>query len=309
MKDKYPYLLLVLANIIWGGNFVVGNIGKEFFPPFTFSLLRWVIAFLILTPFMFKGFMKNRYLFWKYKWIILLLSFTGVAGYNTLIYYSMHWTTSINAAVINSITPIFIAILSIFILSEKISSAQIIGICFSVTGVLFTLSRGSLDNLAAFTFNKGDLLVIIAVLFWALYSILVKKYAPVLPTYSTFYVTTFIGSIMLVPFSLTEIMDSSSVFIFNFESIGILLYVGFLAAIVAFLSWNTGVPLVGAAKAGIYLNLLPIFAAIFAPIFTDEVLMWYQIVGGMIVIVGVLISSQTKKSLLIVNRKKSGSSY
>lgn len=309
MKDKYPYLLLVLANIIWGGNFVVGNIGKDFFPPFTFSLLRWLIAFLILTPFMYKDFLKERFLFWKYKWVILLFSFTGVAGYNTLIYFSLHWTTSINAAVINSITPIFIAILSIIILSERINTAQIIGIVFSVVGIMFTLSKGSLTNLTSFAFNKGDLLVLLAVLFWALYSILVKKYSSVLPTYTTFYVTTFIGAIMLVPLSLTEMADPSVELIINFQSIGILLYVGFLASIVAFLSWNTGVPLVGAAKAGIYLNLLPIFSAIFAPIFTEEVLMWYQVVGGMIVIVGVLFSSQTKKSLLLTTQKKSSNSY
>ncbi|WP_019241638.1 MULTISPECIES: DMT family transporter [Bacillus] len=296
MNKNYPYVLLVVANIFWGGNFVLGSIGKEYFPPFTFAFLRWLIAFLVLTPFLFQAFLRDRQVLWNHKWIILLMSATGVAGYNTLIYISLHWTTSINAAVINPITPIFIAILSIIILSEKITRSQVLGIIFSIIGVLFTISRGSLDNITSFTFNKGDLLVLIAVLIWALYSIYVKKYANILPTYTSFYITTFIGLIMLAPFFLYEMARSTQHIIWNPTSISIIFYVGFFAAVIAFLCWNNGVAKVGAAKAGIYLNLLPIFAAILAPLLTDEVIRWYQIVGGVIVIFSVIISSRTKKS-------------
>ncbi|MFB6468486.1 DMT family transporter [Cytobacillus sp. Hz8] len=303
MKEKYPYILLVLANIIWGGNFVVGSIAKDYFPPFTFSLIRWLIAFVLLTPFLYKSLIRDHNILLKHKWALLLLSITGVSGYNTLLYLSLHWTTSINAAVINPITPIFIAILSVVILSERVEGAQMIGILFSIIGVLFIMTKGSFGNLASFSFNKGDLLVLLAVFVWALYSICLKKYAGTLPLYSTFYVTTFVGSILLIPFSLFELKFTSQPLIWNISSISILFYVGFFAAIVAFLSWNIGVTKVGAARAGNYLNLLPVFAAILAPILTNESIMWYQIVGGIIVIAGVVISSKIKKSpLSMVNK-------
>lgn len=300
MKEKYPYLLLVLANVIWGGNFVVGSIAKDYFPPFTFSLMRWVIAFLLLTPFMYKSLIRDRQILWQNKWVLLLFSITGISGYNTLLYLSLHWTTSINAAVINPITPIFIAILSVIILSERVAGAQILGIIFSIIGVLFIMAKGSIENLASFSFNKGDLLVLLAVFVWALYSIYLKKYAHILPIYSTFYITTFIGLILLVPFSLFELGFSTQPFIWNISSISILFYVGFFAAIIALLSWNIGVAKVGAARAGNYLNLLPVFAAILAPLLTDETIEWYQIVGGIIVIAGVAISSKIKKSPMTV---------
>lgn len=305
MKEKYPYLLLVLANGIWGGNFVVGSIATEYFPPFTFSLMRWIIAFVILTPFMYKSLMRDWNLLWNHKWAILLLSITGVSGYNTLLYLSLHWTTSINAAVINPITPVLIAILSIIILSERVEGAQMVGILFSIIGVLFILSMGSFENLASFSFNNGDLLVLLAVFVWALYSIYLRKYANILPIYSTFYFTTLIGSIILVPFSIVELSSSTQHLIWNLGSISILFYVGFFAAIVAFLSWNIGVARVGAARAGNYLNLLPVFAAILAPLLTDESIQWYQITGGMIVIVGVIISSKIKKNPVTILKGES----
>ncbi|MFC3885782.1 DMT family transporter [Bacillus songklensis] len=293
IKNQYAYFLLVLANMIWGGNFVIGRIGGDYFPPFTFSLFRWIIAFLLLTPFMLKRLKADWNVLWRHKWILLLLTMTGVAGYNTILYFALHFTTSINAAVVNSTTPLFIGIFSIFILKERITSIQVAGISLSIIGVIFILSKGSLEILQTLSFNVGDLYVLIAVVCWSLYSIIIKKYSNILPTNTTLYITSFIGIFMLMPFSMFELKQPDVEVVFTPFSIFILLYVGVLASIVAFLSWNTGVPKAGAAKSGIFLNLLPVFAAIFATIFTNESLVWYQIVGGFIVIFGVLLSSKT----------------
>ena len=296
-KTRYAYFLLILANMIWGGNFVIGRIGADYFPPFTFSLLRWLVALLILTPFMVKRLKADWNILWRYKWILLLLTVTGIAGYNTIIYFSLHFTTSINAAVVNSITPLFIAIFSIFVLKERLAFVQVIGISLSITGIIFILSKGSLGALQAFSFNIGDLFVLIAVVCWSLYSVVVKKYATVLPAQTTLYITSFMGAVMLLPFSMFELNRPDVHVVFTPMSIFILFYVGILASIIAFLSWNTGVPRVGAAKSGIFLNLLPVFATIFATVFTNESLLWYQIIGGIIVIFGVLLSSTAPKTV------------
>lgn len=107
-KGNYPYLLLILANMIWGGNFVIGRVAADYFPPLTFSLLRWLLAFLVLSLFMRNRLKSDWRILRNHKWILLLLSVTGIAGYNTIIYFSLHYTTSINAAVVNSTTPLFI---------------------------------------------------------------------------------------------------------------------------------------------------------------------------------------------------------
>lgn len=294
-NKKYGFLMLILANMIWGGNFVIGRIGVDYFPPLLFSLMRWIIAFSLLTPFMVKKLKSDWNIIWQHKRILLLLAVTGVAGYNTIIYFALQYTTSINASVVNSTTPLFIAILAIFILREKLLAHQAAGILLSVFGILYIISKGSIEVFLSWSINAGDLYVLAAVIMWASYSVIGKKYSNVLPVLTSFYASTFIGILLLVPLSLIEYLVLEKTPVFTLTSAGILLYVGFLASIMAFLSWNFGVSLIGAAKAGVFLNLLPIFAIIFALCFTEEKLYLYQIIGGGIVTLGVVISS--KKSL------------
>jgi drug/metabolite transporter (DMT)-like permease len=298
-NKKYGFLMLILANMIWGGNFVIGRIGVDYFPPLLFSLMRWIIAFLLLTPFMVKKLKRDWNIIWEHKRILLLLAVTGVAGYNTIIYFALQYTTSINASVVNSTTPLFIAILAIFILREKLLARQAAGILLSVFGILYIISKGSIEMFLSWKINAGDLYVLAAVIMWALYSVIGKKYSDVLPLLSSFYASSFIGILLLAPLSFIEYLVMERNPVFTLTSAGILLYVGFLASIMAFLSWNFGVSLIGAAKAGVFLNLLPVFAIIFALCFTEEKLYLYQIIGGGIVALGVVLSS--KKSLRLKN--------
>lgn len=103
--------------------------------------------------------------------------------------------------------------------------------------------------------------------------------------------TSFIGILLLAPLSIIELETGGTPVVFTPASLMILLYVGLFASIVAFLSWNLGVAKAGAAKSGVFINLLPIFAAIFATLFNGESLIWYQLAGGGIVLLGVLLSS------------------
>lgn len=169
------FLLLILANMIWGGNFVIGRIGVDFFPPVLFSLMRWLIAFLLLTPFMTKQLKNDWNIIRKHMKILLLLAVTGIAGYNTIIYFALQYTTSINASVVNSTTPLFIAILAVFLLREKLFAHHAAGIILSVFGILFVISKGSVEVFLSWEINAGDFYVLAAVFMWALYSVIVKN--------------------------------------------------------------------------------------------------------------------------------------
>lgn len=308
-NNKYGFTLLILANMIWGGNFVIGRIGVEYFPPILFSFLRWMIAFLLLTPFMIKPLKKDWKILRQHKPVLLLLAVTGVAGYNTIIYFALQYTTSINASVVNSTTPLFIAIFAVFILKEKLSWHGAAGIMMSVFGISFIISRGSFDAFISWSINAGDLYVVLAVVMWALYSVIGKKFSGILPGLSAFYVTSFLGIIILAPLSVIEYKLTETVPSFSIASGVILLYVGFFASIVAFLSWNYGVSIIGASKAGVFLNLLPVFAIIFAVLFTAESLYPYQAIGGGIVILGVLLSSMSSYPFKKEDIKQNSISY
>jgi len=289
-----PQALLVFATLLWGGNFVIGRAVAGDIPPITFAFLRWLVAFIIFLPIAYHR-TKNEWPMLKQNFgAVILLALTGVAAFNTLVYIGLHYTTSINASLMNSTTPIMIYILSFLLLKERLTSFQAIGTLVSLTGVLFIISGGSLESLLAFSFNKGDLIVLAAVFCWSVYSLLIKKYAGKLPGYSTFLVTIAIGALMLLPFTAYELLTTPQTIEWSISTISAILYVGIVASIVAFLSWNTGVIALGANKAGIYLNFIPVFATIFAVIFLNEQLLIAQVVGGIAVIAGVFISTIRK---------------
>lgn len=292
---KYPpQLLLILATLLWGGNFVIGRAVAGEIPPITLAFLRWVVAFAVFFPIAYQRTRKE----WntlKQNWgAVIMLALTGVASFNTLVYIGLYDTTSINASLMNSSTPIVIYILSFIFLKERLTKYQLAGTMLSLIGVLFIISGGSLQSLLGFSFNKGDLIVLVAVCCWSIYSLLIKKYASRLPGYSTFLVTIAIGALMLLPFTLYELLTTSQTIVWSTTTIGAIFYVGVIASIVAFLSWNTGVVALGVNKAGIYLNFIPLFASIFAVIFLNEKLLLAQLIGGVTIIVGVFISSIKK---------------
>lgn len=287
-----PQLLLVLATLLWGGNFVIGRAVAGDIPPITLAFLRWCVAFIVFLPIAYSR-VKREWPMIKTHWpAVIVMAITGVACFNTLVYIGVYYTTSINASLMNSSTPIIIYILSFIFLKERLSKFQLIGTALSLAGVAFILSKGSLETLLSFSFNKGDLVVLIAVFCWGVYSLLVKQYAGRLPGYSTFLITISLGVIMLLPFTIYELMTTSVDIVWSPSTIGAILYVGIVASIIAFLSWNNGVVALGANKASIYLNFIPLFAAIFAVLFLGEDLLLAQVIGGLAVICGVLLASK-----------------
>ena len=275
-----PQLLLVLATLLWGGNFVIGRAVTGDIPPITLAFLRWCVAFIVFLPIVYSR-VRREWPMIKANWpAVIVMAITGVACFNTLVYIGVSYYDVINASLMNSSTPIIIYILSFIFLKERLSKFQLIGTALSLSGVMFILSKGSLETLLSFSFNKGDLIVLIAVFCWSVYSLLVKQYAGRLPGYSMFLVTIALGIIMLLPFTIYELMTTSVEIIWSPSTISAIFYVGIAASIVAFLSWNNGVVALGANKASIYLNFIPLFATIFAVLFLNEDLLIAQVIGG-----------------------------
>ncbi|MGX9134501.1 DMT family transporter [Rummeliibacillus sp. JY-2-4R] len=282
-----PIVLLLIATILWGGNFVIGRAVAHDIPPYTLAFLRWCVALIVFLPITYSVLKRDWPQIKKHWFIVLLFGFTGVASFNTLVYIALHYTTSINASLMNMLTPVIIYILSFVFLKEKLNRNQMIGTIISFIGVITIISNGSINVLQHFSFNKGDLIVIIAVVLWSIYSLLVKHYSKELPGNSTFLVSIVVGIIILLPFYIHETYSTTMVIHWSFTTIFAIIYTGVLASIVAFIAWNTGVVRLGANRAGIYLNFIPVFASIFAVIFIGEKVMLSQLIGGLLVVIGV----------------------
>lgn len=287
-----PQLLLVLATVLWGGNFVIGRAISNDISPFTLALLRWAVALIVFYPIIAKKLKHDWPKLKEHYLAVILMAVTGVAAFNTLVYIGVHYTTSINASLMNSSTPIMIYILSFIFLKDRLNWQQAVGTTISLVGVLFILTGGSLEQLLSMQFNKGDLIVLVAVLCWAIYSIVVKRYAGKLPGDTTFFATIVLGFLLLIPFAGYEQFVLNTSINWSLSTVLAIIYVGTFASIVAFLCWNKGVVAIGANRASIFLNFIPLFATIFAVLFIDESPVIAQFIGGVAIIIGVIIASK-----------------
>lgn len=296
-------MLLIYATLFWAGNFTFGKALVEYVPPVTLSLMRWSLSFAVFFPFAWKELKANhRVLRTEWK-TLLLLSFTGLATFNSLTYVSVQYTSSINAALMNSFTPVLVAILSFIFLQDRLRYQQWIGILISFAGVTWIITDGNIRHLLTLHFNKGDLIMSVAILSWAIYSLTMKKYGSRLPQKAAFLVTIGIAIVILFPFATWEtlVRESWSIPTLHWLSV---IYVGVFPSVISFICWNKAVIDVGPSKASTYLHLIVVFASLFGVLFLGEKIVMSQIMGGLFVITGVYLVSMQKMKPLSLNETK-----
>ena len=166
-------IVLCLASLFWSGNFVIGRLAsvESLVSPLSLGFYRWVIAFIILTPFCFSKAFKELPLLKKQPGVVFLIILTGPTLFNTLVYVGLTSTTVINALLIISTTPMLIIIFNRLIYNTQTNIYQMIGIIISLVGVSYVITKGNYQNIFASDFYTGDFFILLAVTSWALYSI------------------------------------------------------------------------------------------------------------------------------------------
>ena len=286
----FPYLLLILAVFFWSVNFIVGRAVRLDVPPIGLAFWRWSGASLLIF------FPALRHL--KHDWkqarknlpILLLLSATGVAVFNTLVYMGLQQTIVINAVLMQSMMPVLIVVMSFLFFKEKIYRLQAFGIALSLSGALSIILKGDPSLLGSLSINRGDLLIFIAVICYAAYSVLLRR-RPAIHPLSLVAITFVIGSAMLLPFYLWE---SLAVRPMNWDAttVGAVCYVAIFPSIMSYICFNRGVELVGASRAGLFLYLMPVFGSIMAIAFLGESLRWYHGTGIGLIALGLVLATR-----------------
>ncbi|GLX68174.1 DMT family transporter [Paenibacillus glycanilyticus] len=286
MKAK-AWLFLVLANLFWAGNLIFGKTVTAEFPPIWAAFLRWAIAAIVLIPMAQLVEKPNWRKVWKANWgILMFLSLVGVVFYTLLTYTALQHTSPTNGSLINSLTPAVMIILSLLFLKEKVTGRQGAGLVLSFVGVLTVLTKGHLLDAFGISYNEGDGILLIAVFLWAIYSI-VSKRAQHLPPITFVAFTAFIGVICMIPLLFIQPLQTEHITVLGVSGV---IYLGLFPSIGSFLFWNQGVKALGPGKASITMNLMPIFTAILS-VLTGQQLLASQVVGGVIVIAGMLLSA------------------
>jgi drug/metabolite transporter (DMT)-like permease len=290
------YLLLALTTLFWAGNIVLARMIHLDIPPVTLATLRWGLAWLIISPFFIPKFVNNWRLICHHYKILLALSIIGVASFNTLIYIGLTVTTATNATLLQSAIPIVILILSATVLKDKVSKRQWCGVAISSLGVLMLITKGDLSNIMALQINDGDLWVLAAVFSWAVYSILLRWRPQDIDGFSLFGITVTVAVLFLLPISLIELTDAPAIN-WSLASIGTIIYMAIFPSILAYIFWNKGIAELGAAKAGLFIHLMPLYGIILAATFLDETIESFHLVGILLIFCGIYFAVITKGSL------------
>lgn len=301
---KMQYILLVLGMLFWGGNFAVGKAINGSIPPLTMSYIRWIIAIIFFLPFCWEEIKAHREVLIK-KWkIFSVLGVAGPLGFNMCVYLSLNYTTVINSSIINAFAPIAIMIMSYLFLKEKIVLKQIMGIALSLFGVIWIIAKGDVRTLTTLNFNTGDIVMLLGVMVWAIYSTLLKVNSKIAPQKVIFAASMLGGLVFTLPLILIELSKTGLVWLYELKTIHFLslLYIGIFPSILSFLFFNKGVIELGASRAGIFLNLTVVFASIFGVLFLGESFMLPHLIGGFLIVGGVILSSTAKTSRIMLSR-------
>jgi len=288
--NNQPYLLLSLTSLFWAGNIVLARYVAGHVPPMTLSCVRWIGAFLMLLPFAWPHLKQDWPALRARLPLMVLLSATGFAINNSLSYWALQYTQALNALLIQSSGPLFVALWSLLLFGMRLTGRQLAGITISLAGVLTIILRGDFTALAAVQFNKGDLMFAAAIFAFGLYSALMLR-RPVTHPLSLISFTTGCGALLLFPFSVWE-YSTGFTLKFDLLSMATLAYVVIFPSTLAYLFFNRGIALIGPNRAAPFFHLIPVFGSAMAILLLGEQLKLFHVVGYALVLAGVVSASR-----------------
>jgi drug/metabolite transporter (DMT)-like permease len=280
------YVMLFFCNLFWAGNYIIGKSLAGLIEPIWINYMRWGFAsilLLIISRILEK---PSRESIVKNIKPLILMGFFGVVGYNTILYTALNYTSPLSASIINSLNPGLLVILSFFLLKEKFTFQKFIGILISLSGALIVITRSNLALLFKMDFNIGDLMMLVAIFMWSMYSIISKRLEGIgritATAYSSLFAVAMLTPIVLIvgnpPTVWTPDLLIKMTYIVLFPSIG------------SFLLWNFSLKHIEVGKAGISINLVPVFITLISWTLGVSITP-SQLLGGGVVIAGVLITS------------------
>lgn len=279
--------LPLLAVLIWSMNIAVTRYVVDYISPVSISFYRWLVAFLVLTPFMATRVWRERVLIQQYWKKLAVLAAFGMVLYQGLGYTAAHYTSATNMGIINAFIPIFTIFVSMFLLKEIPNRFAIVGSILSFLGLLYVMAQGNLAGLIQSGGHLGDVMMVIAVFFYAFYGVFLKKWQLNIPLMISLYIQIIFALLYHLPFVLWLGLEA-----INPQNISSVLYAGIFPSLIAPLVWMLAVQMIGPNRTSIFMNLMPVFTAIIAYIWLNEAWTVYHSIGGAVILLGILLAQK-----------------
>jgi len=297
MKKYTMVLLMVMAAFFWSGAFIAGKFSVSSFTPGMLTFLRFGIASLIILTVLIVREPEN----WKLRKselpAVIILGLVGMIGYHLLFFEALKYTTAINASMVVATNPMITAVIAAIVAGENLSYKRITLILVALTGVVLTLTNWDIGVITRMEMNIGDLIMLIAVCCWAVYSVLVKRFmAGFTPLKLTAY--SFISCvIMLAPFVVFSKMNIESLSTAPLNAWMAVVYMAVFPTVIGYLIQQMSIKKVGASQTSIYINLVPVFSLFLATLILGESVTVQKIASSGMIIVAVFLYSRDKIKL------------
>lgn len=292
-------LFPLIAVLLWSINAIVNKAASTAIDPAAISFYRWALALLVMTPFVLRSVLRNFKMVRKHWWQLAILGALGMMLYQSLAYYAAHSVSATFMGIMNSMIPLLTVVISIFVLRVIPTVGIVLGSILSLCGLVWLVSQGSPSALFSQGLGQGEAMMLVASAAYALYGVLTKRWSIQLSSWDSLYVQVFFGVIMLFPnFLLAEDVSLNS------QNIGLVVFAGIAASIIAPALWIQGVMRLGANTTSIFMNLAPVFTAIIAIFALGEELKSYHLIGGGVVLLGVMLAQQLRTPLTELFRRE-----
>ena len=279
-----PFLLF-LATLGWGSNTIASRLAVGEVSPMLLIFFRWGFVVVILLSLYWRQMIDE----WpiirpRLKWL-LIMGGCGLSLFNAFFYIAAHSTTAVNLGIIQSTMPGMILLGSFMFFGDRINRLQFSGLLLTLLGVGVIVTQGSFEQLMQLTFNHGDLLMIFACSFYAMYTVGLKSR----PKIS--------GMVMLAYFSVAAFLMTIPLMIFEsfiygtvmpgVKGFAIVFYIAMVPSFLSQIFFMRGVDLIGPGSAGLYANLVPIFSAIMAVLLLSEEFALFHLAAMLLVFGGI----------------------
>lgn len=288
LPPTLAYVLLTLTMAIWGGALVTARGIHELAPPVGLTFWRWLLALCLLLPFVWRKLPALRECSSSDRRLLVALGLFMVLG-TTLSVTAVNFTTAINATLINAAQAAMTAFVAFLVLRERLAPRQVAGIASAFGGMLIMIFRGEFGALLEIEFNWGDLIMISAIVAWAAYAVALHRASDIPSGDVLLFVIAVVGVVTLAPIYVLESLYVRPMTVSGATLSGIV-YLAVASTVLAIHFWNLAIRSVGASRAAMFVNLIPVFGALFATAFLGERLFAYHWVGGVLVFTGIALA-------------------
>lgn len=294
MKNKLALFYPFFAIALWAGNVIVSRMSAHVIGPQAITFYRLLLAVLLMAPFIAPSVWRDRAVLWAYLGQFAILGFLAMCLFQSLSYLAAETTTATNMAVFTALIPLLTVGLAALLLGEPPTFGMVGGGILSLAGLIWLVSAGRPATFVQGGVHRGDLLMLLAAIVYALYGVLVRRWALPVPAWqSTFMQALCALAIMFPAFLATP----APMRVLDAQTMPLIAYAGGLASVVLPFLWLRGIHILGPGRCAAFMNLLPVMTALGAIMLLGEPVRSYHMIGGGLALLGVACAEMIRRPL------------